>query len=135
MEIKTLEYHLPCYDKGVYSFNKSHDRDDCTYEVVINGTKYILHFCNACLYAQSRLSTSSYGRFVILMDFIFNYTGVFNMYKFEYTNESQCIECPKVMKWVRNNSYHQRNEMDNNPDYIKIDNDSYNTFYVKRNLF
>jgi hypothetical protein len=130
--MKTLEYHLPCYDKGVYSCGKSHERHDRIYDVEINGTKYIFHYCQSCLYAQSTLSTSCYGFFVILMNYIFNECGIFEMYKYDYTNEGHSIHCPNdFMVWGKNNRYYFHKEIQNNGEYIKIDSDAYNTFYAK----
>jgi hypothetical protein len=134
--MKTLEYHLPCMDICMYTYYKSHERSDRTIDFEINGTKYIFHYCEACYVAQSRTSTCYYGWFVILMNYIFNECGIFDMYKFKYTDEGHSIACPEnVMVWSRNRDYDYHKEMRSNSEYMKLYSDSYNTFYIKRNLF
>ncbi|MDD4922193.1 MAG: hypothetical protein PHS30_06920 [Bacteroidales bacterium] len=133
--MKTIEYHLPCYGKGVYTFFKEHDRNNRPFELIINNTKYIFHYCQSCIYAQSQLNTTYYGFYVILMNYVFNECGIFEPIKIEFNNKGLIKEYAEVMKWFRNTDYYSNKEMKSNQEYMEIDHDSYNTFYAKRKHF
>jgi len=133
--MKRIEYYLPCYDIGVYTFFKSHKRNDSVIDFIINDVEYIFHYCDACLYVQSDLCTSSYGSFVILMNHIFNECGIFKLQKYTYfSNKKRIISNPNIMEWHRNTDYYSEKRMKNNNKWLKFYSDIYNTFYIKRSV-
>jgi hypothetical protein len=128
--MKPIEIYLPCYGKGVYSFNKEHERYDQTIELTILGKDYVFHYCE-CYKAQAELSSFYYGWLTILLHYIVCECGIFSPIKVNIINGTTHISRPNNLVWYRNSNFDIIEKLRKDKNYEQICRDSFNTYFIK----